>query len=191
LWSTRRRDRARLELGEEAVELLRRDGAAEPAEAGEEHELQLRDDGPVRRTNRSWKRPSAKWSSIPAPPTQPTRPSTTNSLRWSMRPGRAHDAHVDAAGPQPVVEPAGPAGTRADPVDDDPHGDALGGLREQRAGEPLPDLAGPEAVLVDVDRARRARDVVEDRGKKSRPDTRTATVDGPWSRRTPARGRRA
>jgi len=91
-------------------------------------------------------------------------------------PGRAHDADVDPAGPQPVVEATRPAGPRADPVDDDPHRDPLGGLGEQRAGEPLPDLTGTEAVLVDVDRGRRARDVVQDQREEVLP--RDVDVDG-------------
>ena len=41
---------------------------------------------PVTRTNRSWNRPSSKWSSMPAPPIQPMRPSMTYSLRWSTWP---------------------------------------------------------------------------------------------------------
>ena len=91
-------------------------------------------------------------------------------------PRRAHDADVDPAGPQPVVEATRPAGPRADPVDDDPHGDPLGGLGEQRAGEPLPDLTGTEAVLVDVDRRRRARDVLQDQREEVAP--RHVDVDG-------------
>ena len=82
---------------------------------------------------------------------------------------RAHDANLDAAGPQPLVEPVRPAGPRADPVDDDPHRDPFGGLGEQRARELLPDLAWPEAVLVDVNRAGRGGDVREDRREEVAP----------------------
>ena len=132
----------------------------------------------------SWNRPSWKWSSTPAPPTHPVRPSTTTTLRWSMCPSwsrfqrfspsaprgpasraglrRAHDADLDAPVEQAVVErSAGTVGVRPLPVDDHAHADSVGGLREQRRRERLADLAGPEAELVDVDRARRRRDVVE------------------------------
>ena len=50
----------RLVLREEGVELLGRDRAAEPAEAGEEDELELRDDRPGDADEQSWKRPSCE-----------------------------------------------------------------------------------------------------------------------------------
>ena len=165
----RRRDRARLELGEEGVELLRRHGAAEPAEAGEEHELQLRDHRPREADEQVVEATVGEVVLDPRAADPADAAVDDEDLAVVDAPRRAHDANLDAAGPQPLVEPARPAGTRADAVDDDPHRDPFGGLGEQRAGELLPDLARPEAVLVDVDRGGRGGDVREDRRKEVAP----------------------
>jgi hypothetical protein len=134
------------------VEPLRRDRAAEPAEAGEEDELQLRDHRAREADEQVVEAAVVEVVLDPGAADPGDAAVDDEQLAVVDAPGRAHDADVDPAGSQPVVEATRPAGPRADPVDDDPHGDPLGGLGEQRSGEPLPDLAGPEAVLVDVDR---------------------------------------
>ena len=73
------------------------------------------------------------------------------------------------AGPQPLVEAARPAGTRADPVDNHPDRDPFGGPGEQRVRERVADRARAEAVLVDVDRGGRGGDLGEDRRKEVAP----------------------
>ena len=102
---------------------------------------------------------------MPAPPTQPIRPSTTTHLavvdvaepargssasrllapersarRARLR--RAHHADLDAAGHQSLVVGARAAlGIGALPVDDEPHRDALRRLGDQRLGEGVADAA--------------------------------------------------
>ena len=147
--------------------------------------------GPATRTNRSWKRPSSKWSSIPAPPTQPILPSTTITLRWSMCPsprsssarrrprracprgaelGRAHHADLDPGRGEAVVElQRATLGIRALAVDDEPDRDAVLRLGDEDLGEPVSHEAGTEAELVDVDRGRRRGDVLEHRRVERRP----------------------
>ena len=122
---------------------------------------------------------------MPAPPTQPIRPSTTTNLRWSMCPSwwKFHCAALGScpvapgraaawrARPEPrrlrpeslVERAARPIGVGALPVDDEPDGNAFAGLRDQRLGEPLPDDARPESELVDVDGRGRGLDVLEHR----------------------------
>ena len=75
---------------------------------------------------------------------------------------RAHDADLDAAARQPLVELARAAlGVGALPVDDQADGDALRGLREEHVRERVADDARPEAELVDVHRRFGRRDVRE------------------------------
>jgi hypothetical protein len=72
--------------GEEGVELVRADDPPSHRYVARNTSCSCETTGPVARRKRSWNRPSWKWSSIPAPPTQPTRPSTTSVLRWLMCP---------------------------------------------------------------------------------------------------------
>ena len=74
---------------------------------------------------------------------------------------RAHDADLHARGRQPVVEgPCTSLGVGSLAVDDEPHGNALRGLGDQRLGELVSHDARPEAELVDVDGRRRRDDVL-------------------------------
>jgi len=161
--------------GEEGVELLRRDLSAEPAEAGEEDQLELRghrtahtqeevveaalvemvlDPGAADPANPAVDDDELAMVDAPQPVQVPAaraagreRPRRRPQLR------RAHDADVDARGEEPVVELAArPVRIRAPMAHHHPDGDALGHLGEQRAGERLPDRARPEPELADVDR---------------------------------------
>ena len=100
----RRRDRARLELREEGVELLRRDGAAEPAEAREEHELQLRDDRPGEADEQVVEAAIGEMVLDPRAADPADAAVDDEQLAVVDAPRRAHDANLDAAGPQPLVE---------------------------------------------------------------------------------------
>ena len=83
--------------------------------------------------------------------------------------GRAHHDHLDPRSGEAVVEGLrAPLGVGALPVDDEPDGDALRGLGDQRICEPVSDEAGPEAELVDVHRRRGGGDIVEHPGVERR-----------------------
>ena len=99
-----RRDRARLALGEEGVELLRRDGAAEPAEAGEEHELQLRDHRPRKADEQVVEATIGEVVLDPRAADPADAAVDDEELAVVDAPRRAHHANLDAAGPQPLVE---------------------------------------------------------------------------------------
>jgi hypothetical protein len=78
--------------------------------------------------------------------------------------GRTHDADLDPRCRQPVVERfRAPFGIGAAAVDDEPDGDALGCLLDQRLGKGFPDETRLEAELVDVHRGRRRADVRQHR----------------------------
>ena len=171
-------------LGEEHGELGLVQLAAEPANGGEEDELELRDDWACEPQEHVVE-PAVLEVVLDArsadPPGQavddddlavvdvPELVEVPALLAFcseraadGARLRRAHDVDLDTAVEQALVERAArTVGVRPLPVDDHAHADALGGLREQRRRERLTDLAGPEAELVDVDRARRRRDVVE------------------------------
>src|SRR4051794_26276750 len=76
------------------------------------------------------------------------RAAQRRRLSRSPQLGRAHDANLDAAGREALVELAARAiGVRPLAVDDEPHRDTLLPLREQRFREPLADVARPKAEL--------------------------------------------
>ncbi len=165
----RRGHRARLGVREERRQLLRRHAAAEPAEAGDEHELELRDDRPGHAHEQVVEAAVGEVVLDPRATDPADAAVDDEQLAVVDASHRAHDLDVDPAGPQPLVEAARLAGARADAVDDDADRDALGGLGEQHAGELLADRAGAEAVLVDVHRRRRGADVVEDQREEVAP----------------------
>ena len=75
---------------------------------------------------------------------------------------RAHDTNLDPRGCEAVVERLrAPFRVGALPVDDEPDGDVLRGLGDQRVRKPVPDDTRPEAELVDVDGGRGGGDVGE------------------------------
>ena len=161
--------------GEEGVELLGRDRSAEPAEAGEEDQLELRghraghahaevveaavvevvlDPGAADPADPAVDDEELAVVDVAEPVEVPAaRASRRYRLRRPPQLHRAHDADLDAPAEQPVVELAArPVGIRTPFIHHNPDGDALGDLGEQRAGERLPDRALPEPELDDVDR---------------------------------------
>src|SRR6185503_2081396 len=88
-------------------------------------------------------------------------PAAEHSVR-DAKSGGPDDADLDAACSQPLVELAC-AALRVRPllVDDEPHGDSRGRLREESLRELVADEPRAEAELVDVDRGLGRRDVLE------------------------------
>ena len=173
------------ERGEQRVELLGVHRAAQPAEAREKDELQLRDDG-ARDADEHVVKAAVLEVVLDACAADPARapvddhdlpmvdvpePVDVPAARAAApeRPGgrpelrRPHDADLDAVRGEPLVERAR-ASLRVGPlrVDHEPYRHALGRLREQDLGELVTDDARPKAELVDVHRGRRRRHVLED-----------------------------
>ena len=176
--------RPRVERREERVDLGNR--ASEPPEAGEEHELELRhhragspqeqvveaavlevvlDAGSADPADPAVDDHDlavidvAERGKVPSCPALASeRPDRRTRLR---RPG---DADLDPGASEPLVERSRILlGLRALAVDDEPDRDSLVRLRNQRLGEGVPDVAGPEPELIDVNRGRRGADVLEHR----------------------------
>ena len=146
---------------------------------------------PVTRTITSWKPPSSKWSSIPAPPVQATAPSTTYELavvgaadlvltpveplvvRVQPVPVDREDVVDDdlrPGGRQPSEHLLGLAERpRAVTVDEHPNLDAVGQLPLEQSGHRRPDLALPPAEHEDVHRRAGSLDVGEDPGEEVLP----------------------
>ena len=82
-------------------------------------------------------------------PVHCTAGSELTGTRAGLR--RPHDADLNACARETVVEDAAASlGIGALTIDDEPHGNTLGGLRDQRLGEGVSRDARPEAELVDV-----------------------------------------
>ena len=179
-----KRLRAAFERREEHREIGRRDLATEPADARDEHELELSDDRPgdaheeiveaavleVVLDPRSADPPDATVDDrdlavvdVPEPRKVPGRraaPAERPSGHTGLH--RANHADLDARRSEPVVEGARAAlGIRALLVDHEPDRDAVPSLCDQRLGEDIPDRSRPEPELVDVDRRRGGPDVLE------------------------------
>jgi hypothetical protein len=92
----------------------------------------------------------------------PGRATPTQCSGGNAKPGRTHDANLDSRSREAIVEVLrAPLRVRPLPVHDEPDGDALSGLGDQRVRKPVTDEARPEAELVDVHRGRGCRDVGE------------------------------
>jgi hypothetical protein len=174
-----------LERGEEDVHVVSRQRAAEPTEARDEDELQLRDDR-ARDADEQVVEAAVLEVILDAGPTDPADAAVddeclavvdvaqtvqvpADGAGGAERPERrAHlrrtgRHHLDAGREEPIVEVRrAPLRIGAIPVDDEPDGDALGRLGGECAREAVADLARAEAELVDVDRGRRALDVREE-----------------------------
>ena len=166
--------------------LLRRDLAAEPAEARDEDELQLRHDRPFDANEQVVKGavlevildPGAPDPADPAiddddlamvdmpQPAQVPAGLATGTERAMRHPrlrGAGH-AHLNPRLDQRLVELAGATlGVGALSIDVQPDRNSLLRLRDQRSGEPVADQPRTEAELIDVHRRRRRRDVGEHR----------------------------
>ena len=91
---------------------------------------------------------------------------STGAEQPARRPslGGANNANLDSRSQKtPVEVSTGLVGVRSLAVDDEPDADTFQRLRDQRLGEPLTDIAGAEAELVDVHGGRRGRDVGQHR----------------------------
>jgi hypothetical protein len=188
----------RLQLGEERRDLGCLDRAAEPTKAREEHQLELRDDRAGDAEEEVMEAAVLEVVLDTGSADQPTRPSTTTTLRWSIvaelgqvppsgavpsqRPerrsklGRAHDAYLDACGREPVVERLrAPLGIGATAVDDEPDRHALCRLRDQRLANASPTTPGlkPNWLMCTEDDAEAMSSSIG--GLKFRPSTWTST----------------
>ena len=188
LWSTTAEIGARafVERWEELRDALRRDLAAEPAQARDEHELQLRHDRPFDANEQVVKRAVLEVildsrTADPADPAvddddlamvdmpQPAQvpaglPAGPERAMRHPRLRGARHTHLNPRLDQLLVELAGATfGVGALSIDVQPDRNALLRLRDQCSGEPIADETRTETELIDVHRRRRGRDVGEHR----------------------------
>ena len=183
-----RGDRARslVEWREELRGAGRRDVATEPAQAGHEHELELRHDraldaheqvvelavlevildpGAADPADPAVDDHDLAVVDVPEAAQVPTA-GPARVQRPSRRPrlDRAGHAHLNPGLRQPLVElPRAALGVGSLPVDDHPHRHTVPCLRDQDLREPVAHDAGTEPELVDVDGRRRSGDIREHR----------------------------
>ena len=175
---------AAVELREEGIELGCPDVPPEPAEGGDEHQLQLGDDRAGNAYEQIVEAPVLEvildpgaahpadaavddrhLAMVDVPelakvPARVSRAAERTGRRACLH--RAHDADLDPGAQETVVERSrSTLGVGAAPVDDEPDPHALGGLRDQRVGKTVSHDSGAEAELVDVHRGRRGGDVLE------------------------------
>ncbi len=172
--------------GQQLVERRHGHLAAEPAKAAEEDELELLHDRPGHAEEQVVEAAvgevvfDAGTADPPDPPVDDHDLAVVDVTQRSQVPAeaapgaehpvrrarlrRTHHADLRAGLGQALVEDARTAfGIRALPVDDEPDGDAVAQLLDERIRELLPDLTGTEAELVDMDGRGRRADVGEHR----------------------------
>ena len=180
------RTRPLVEWREELRGAGRRDRATEPTQAGDEHELELRDDGTLDAHEQVVERavlemildPRAADPAdsavddddlavvdVPEAAQVPTGgPTCVQRPSRGPRLDRTSYAHLNPGLRQPLVElPRAALGVGSLPVDDHAHGNAVPCLRDQDLRKPVAHDTRPKPELVDVDRRRRSRDVREHR----------------------------
>ena len=154
------RARSRVEWREELRGAGRRDRATEPAQAGDEHELELRDDraldaheqvvelavlevildpGAADPADPAVDDHDLAVVDVPEAAQVPTGGSAgVQRPAWRPRLDRAGDAHLNPGLRQLLVElPRAALGVGSLPVDDHPHGNAVPRLRDQDRREPV------------------------------------------------------
>ncbi len=162
-----------VERRQERIEVGARHGSTQPAEAGQEHELELVHDRtrdpqeqiveatvlevileacPTDPADPAIDDEQLPMVEVPEPFQVPTRrPPSADRARLRARLGRPDDTHCDAGGRQLLVEPARTViriGARA--VDDQPDGHACRSLGSERLGERVTYRPRFETELVEV-----------------------------------------
>ncbi len=171
---------------EEKLEIVQGNDAAQPAECRDEHELQLRDDRPGDTEEEIMEAPVVEVVLDPraADPADaavdddelavvdasepvevpPSGAAGRERLGGSAQLRRSHHPDVDAGGEESLVERAATAvRIRALTIHDNSDRNPVRGFRAQHLRELVTDRTGSESELVDVDRRRRRRDVVQHR----------------------------